>query len=124
MRGTGTVEELGGVGVLVNNAGLGSQTPETGYGQWRDVLSVDLDGPFLCSRAVAERMRQAGRGGRIVNVTSAHEDYPRIGAGPYCAAKGGLKMLNRVLAMELSLYGITVNTVASGEIATPMTGQH
>ncbi|GAA2846008.1 SDR family oxidoreductase [Streptosporangium fragile] len=118
-------EELGGVGVLVNNAGTGSGEPllEMGFDRWRSVLAVDLDGAFLCAQRAARRMIDAGRGGRIVNVTSVHEEYPRVGAGPYCAAKGGLRMLSRVLALELSPYGITVNTVAPGEIATPMTGQ-
>jgi NAD(P)-dependent dehydrogenase (short-subunit alcohol dehydrogenase family) len=64
-------------------------------------------------------MVESGRGGRIVK----HGEYPRVGAGPYCAAKGGLRMFSRVLALELAGYGITVNTVAPGEIATPMTGQ-
>ncbi|MFD0903099.1 SDR family oxidoreductase [Actinomadura sediminis] len=119
-------DELGGLGVLVNNAGTGSMRPlvDMDYGEWREVLSVDLDGAFLCSRRAARRMIERGQGGRIVNVTSVHEEHPRVGAGPYCAAKGGLKMLARVLALELSQYGITVNTVAPGEIATPMTGQH
>jgi NAD(P)-dependent dehydrogenase (short-subunit alcohol dehydrogenase family) len=118
-------EELGGMGVLVNNAGTGTAEPllETGYERWRSVLAVDLDGAFLCAQRAARRMVAVGRGGRIVNVTSVHEEYPRVGAGPYCAAKGGLRMLSRVLALELSEYGITVNTVAPGEIATPMTGQ-
>ncbi|MBG0825483.1 SDR family oxidoreductase [Planomonospora sp. ID91781] len=118
-------DELGGLGVLVNNAGTGSATPllEMGFEQWRSVLAVDLDGAFLCAQRAARRMVAAGRGGRIVGVTSVHEEYPRIGAGPYCAAKGGLRMLSRVLALELAPYGITVNTVAPGEIATPMTGQ-
>ncbi|MEQ4720496.1 SDR family oxidoreductase [Nonomuraea sp. B19D2] len=118
-------EELGGVGVLVNNAGTGTSEPllETGYERWRSVLAVDLDGAFLCAQRAAKRMVASGRGGRIVNVTSVHEEYPRVGAGPYCAAKGGLRMLSRVLALELAEYGITVNSVAPGEIATPMTGQ-
>ncbi|MER7503363.1 SDR family oxidoreductase [Nonomuraea pusilla] len=118
-------EELGGVGVLVNNAGTGSAEPliDMGYGRWREVLAVDLDGAFLCAQRAARRMIASTRGGRIVNVTSVHEEYPRVGAGPYCAAKGGLRMLSRVLALELAEYGITVNTVAPGEIATPMTGQ-
>ncbi|MFD6100619.1 SDR family oxidoreductase [Nocardiopsis flavescens] len=120
------VEELGGVGVLVNNAGTGSDAHllDTGYERWREVLAVDLDAPFLCARVAAAHMRDAGRGGRIVNVTSVHEEYPRVTAGPYCVAKGGLRMLTRVLALELGLYGITANAVAPGEIATPMTGQH
>jgi NAD(P)-dependent dehydrogenase (short-subunit alcohol dehydrogenase family) len=118
-------DELGGVGVLVNNAATGGDRPllETDYEEWRSVLAVDLDGPFLCAQRLARRMIGHGRGGRIINVTSVHEEYPRVGAGPYCAAKGGLRMLSRVLALELSSHGITVNTIAPGEIATPMTGQ-
>lgn len=118
-------EELGGIGVLINNAGAGSAEPllDMDYARWRSVLAVDLDGAFVCAQRAARRMVDAGRGGRIINVTSVHEEYPRVGAGPYCAAKGGLRMLSRVLALELAEYGITVNTVAPGEIATPMTGQ-
>src|SRR5690606_24657160 len=64
-----------------------------------------------------------GRGGRVVNVTSLHEHAPRVGAAPYCAAKGGLGLLTQVAALELAEHGITVNAVAPGEIATAMTGQ-
>ena len=117
-------EALGGLGVLVNNAGTGISTPvvDTSYEQWRHVLSVDLDGPFLCAQRAVRRMLDAGRGGRVINITSVHEHAPRVGSGAYCAAKGGLGLLTKVMAQELGAAGITVNAVAPGEIATPMTG--
>jgi NAD(P)-dependent dehydrogenase (short-subunit alcohol dehydrogenase family) len=67
-------------------------------------------------------MVAGGHGGRIVNVTSVHEHVPLPGASSYCAAKGGLGLLTKVMALELAQHGITVNSVAPGEIATPMTG--
>src|SRR5918995_3572721 len=118
-------EALGGVDVLVNDAGTGhmSTVLDTDFATWREVLATDLDAAFLCLQRAARRMVAAGRGGRIVNVTSVHEHQPRVGAAAYCAAKGGLGLLTRVAALELAEYGITVNAVAPGEIATAMTGQ-
>ncbi|SNR55047.1 SDR family oxidoreductase [Blastococcus mobilis] len=118
-------ESLGGVDVLVNDAGTGHVTPllDLDLATWRTVLATDLDGAFLCLQRAARRMVAAGRGGRIVNITSVHEHQPRVGAAAYCAAKGGLGLLTRVAAIELAEHGITVNAVAPGEIATPMTGQ-
>jgi NAD(P)-dependent dehydrogenase (short-subunit alcohol dehydrogenase family) len=118
-------EALGGLDVLVNCAGTGHSTAllDTGYDTWRTVLATDLDGAFLCLQRAARRMVAAGRGGRIVNITSVHEHQPRVGSGAYCAAKGGLGLLTRVAALELAEHGITVNAVAPGEIATAMTGQ-
>src|SRR3954453_823859 len=118
-------EALGGVDVLVNDAGTGHTTPvlDLDYDTWREVLATDLDGAFLCLQRAARRMVAAGRGGRIVNVTSVHEHLPLVGSAAYCAAKGGLGLLTKVAALELAEHGITVNSVAPGEIATAMTGQ-
>jgi len=117
-------DALGGLDVLVNNAGTGHTTPflELELEEWRRVLAVDLDGAFVCARRAARRMVAAGRGGRIVNVTSVHEHVPLRGAAAYCAAKGGLGLLTKVMALELAEHGIAVNAVAPGEITTPMTG--
>jgi len=119
-------EALGGLDVLVNNAGTGSSGSflEFGWEAWRHDLAVDLDGPFLCAQRAARRMVDRGGGGRIVNVTSVHEHVPLEGSSAYCAAKGGLGLLTKVMALELAEHGITVNAVAPGEISTPMTGQH
>jgi NAD(P)-dependent dehydrogenase (short-subunit alcohol dehydrogenase family) len=118
-------EALGGVDVLVNDAGTGHSTPllELDLATWREVMATDLDGAFLCLQRAARRMLAAGQGGRIVNITSVHEHQPRVGAAAYCAAKGGLGLLTKVAALELAEHGITVNSVAPGEISTPMTGQ-
>ncbi|MFF6995289.1 SDR family oxidoreductase [Streptomyces sp. NPDC008313] len=118
-------DRLGRIDVLVNNAGTGTATPfvDLEPDDVRHVLDVDLVGPFLCGQRAARRMIRQGDGGRIVNVTSVHEHQPRVGAAPYCAAKGGLGLLTQVMALELAEHGITVNAVAPGEIATPMTGQ-
>jgi len=117
-------EALGGIDVLVNCAGAGasSRFVDADWDSWQSVLDVDLNGAFLCGQRAARRMIDQGRGGRIVNVTSVHEHVPLRGSAAYCAAKGGLGMLTKVMALELAEHGITVNSVAPGEIATPMTG--
>ena len=117
-------ESLGGLDVFVNNAGTGSGAPflDLPLDDWRHVLDIDLTGAFVCAQAAARRMVAQGRGGRIVNVTSVHEHVPLRGSSAYCAAKGGLGLLTKVMALELAEHGITVNSLAPGEIATPMTG--
>ena len=119
-------DALGGLDVLVNNAGAGITEPflEMELDSWAHVLDVDLTGPMLCAQRAARRMVAGGRGGRIINVTSVHEHVPLEGSSAYCAAKGGLGLLTKVMALELAEHGILVNAVAPGEISTPMTGQH
>jgi NAD(P)-dependent dehydrogenase (short-subunit alcohol dehydrogenase family) len=118
-------DRLGGLDVLVNNAGTGTGklTIETSLQEWRQVIATDLDGAFICMQRAAQRMVAAGQGGRIIAVTSVHEHQPRVGSAAYDAAKHGLGGLAKTMALELGQYGITVNCVAPGEIATPMTGQ-
>ncbi len=119
------ISQLGGLGVLVNNAGMGEgeSALSMSYAAWREILATDLDGPFLCAQRAARHLVDAGRGGRIINVTSVHEHVPRAGSAAYCAAKAGLGMLTKVLALEVAQHGVTVVSVAPGEVATPMTGQ-
>jgi NAD(P)-dependent dehydrogenase (short-subunit alcohol dehydrogenase family) len=117
-------ERLGGLDVLVNNAGYGTQKPilEMELAEWQGVIDVNLTAAFLCAQRAAKLMVERG-GGRIVNVTSVHEHIPLEGSGPYTASKHGLGGLTKVMALELAEHGITVNSVAPGQIATRMTGQ-
>ena len=115
---------LGGLDVLVNNAGGGESHPflEFPLADWQRVLDLNLTGAFVCAQRAARLMAAAGTHGRIINVTSIHEHLPLRTAAAYCAAKGGLGLLTQVMALELGEHGITVNSVAPGEIATEMTG--
>jgi NAD(P)-dependent dehydrogenase (short-subunit alcohol dehydrogenase family) len=116
--------ELGGLDVFVNNAGGGAHHPflECPLEEWQEIIALNLTGAFACGQRAARIMVEGGNGGRIVNVTSVHEHVPLRGAAAYCAGKGGLGLLTKVMALELGEHGITVNAVAPGEIATPMTG--
>jgi len=117
-------EQLGGVDVLVNNAGYGASGSvlELSLEDLRGVLEVDLVAAFACAQAAARRMVSGGGGGRIVNVTSVHEHIPMPGNGAYVAAKHGLGGLTKTMALELAGHRILVNAVAPGQIATRMTG--
>jgi NAD(P)-dependent dehydrogenase (short-subunit alcohol dehydrogenase family) len=119
------IANLGGLDVFVNNAGTGDNAllVDMTWDQWRHTVASDLDGAFLAIQAAARRMIDQARGGRIIAITSVHERQPRIGSSAYDAAKHGLGGLVKTAALELGEYGITVNAVAPGEIATPMTGQ-
>jgi NAD(P)-dependent dehydrogenase (short-subunit alcohol dehydrogenase family) len=117
--------ELGGLWGLVACAGANHRagTLDDDPDAWRRALEVNLTGPFFCAQAAARRLVATGRGGRIVFITSVHEHAPLEFAAAYAAAKAGLGMTSRVMALELATFGITVNAVAPGHIATPMTGK-
>ena len=119
------VGQLGGLDVFVNNAGTGDNAllVDMTWDQWRHTVASDLDGAFLAIQRAARTMIGQGRGGRIIAITSVHEHQPRVGSSAYDAAKHGLGGLVNTAALELGEYGLTVNSVAPGEIATPMTGQ-
>ena len=116
--------EMGPIDILVANAGHGSSSKplhETSWDEWDRVLRSNLHGAFLCGREAARRMLATGNGGRIVNISSVHEEACNVPEdGPYCVAKGGVRNLTRAMALELAPYGITVNDVAPGMILTPM----
>lgn len=116
------VGQFGTIDVLVNNAGVEHYHPflEKPEEVWDQVIAVDLKGPFLCSQAAGRVMAKAGKGGTIINVSSVHEDLAFPGYSAYCAAKGGLRMLCRNMALELAPYHINVVNVAPGAVATPI----
>src|SRR6201995_1101238 len=114
--------DFGSADILVNNAGMEKKsafwdTPEADYDK---IMAVNLRGPFFLTQAFVRRLRDAKKPGRIVNISSVHEDMAFPGFATYCCSKGGLRMLMRDLAMELGTLGITVNNVAPGAIATPI----
>ncbi len=116
------VSTFGRLDIFVNNAGLEQKMPflDTPESYWDLVMSVNLKGPFLCSQAAARQMVAQGNGGRIINISSVHEDLPMPTNAPYCVSKGGLRMLMRTICVELAPYGITVNNIGPGAIDTPM----
>jgi glucose 1-dehydrogenase len=116
------VAALGTLDVLVCSAGVEVQEPflEVTEAHYDLVLDVNLKGAFFAAQAAARQMVQQGTGGRIVNVSSIHEDVAFLKYSPYCLSKGGMRMMARTLCQELAPHRITINNVAPGAIATPI----
>ncbi|WP_206100029.1 SDR family NAD(P)-dependent oxidoreductase [Pandoraea sp. XY-2] len=119
------VEALGRVDVLVNNAGVERRAPflDVTEADYDLVMNVNLKGAFFLTQAFVRHLRDTKRGGRIVNVSSVHEELPFPHFTSYCASKGGLKMMMRNLAIELAPLGIAVNNVAPGAVGTAINHQ-
>ncbi len=117
-----TVREFGKIDIAVNNAGIEKKFPFVDYpiAECRRILDVNLIGPFLVAQAAARQMIKQGNGGRIINISSVHEDLPMPTNSVYCASKGGLRMLMRTIAVELAKNNITVNNIGPGAIYTPI----
>jgi glucose 1-dehydrogenase len=113
---------FGTADILVNNAGVEERSDfwDTTEEQYDKVMSVNLRGAFFLTQAFVRRLRDAKKPGRIVNISSVHEDMVFPGFSTYCCSKGAMRMLMRNLAMELGPLGITVNNVAPGAIITPI----
>jgi 3-oxoacyl-[acyl-carrier protein] reductase len=111
-------DEWGRLDIIVNNAGIypNCSVVDMEWSEWRRVLNVNLDGPFLMSQAYARRAIAAGNEGCIINISSGAARSARFGASHYCSSKAGVEMLTRVLAMELAPHHIRVNCVAPGLI--------
>jgi glucose 1-dehydrogenase len=115
------VQSFGGIDVLVNNAGIEHPTPflDIAEADFDAQLAVDLKGPFFATQYAAKQMIGQG-GGKIINISSVHEDLPMVGNVPYCCAKGGLRMFTRTVASELAPHNITIVNIGPGAIATPI----
>jgi glucose 1-dehydrogenase len=117
-----TVKAFGRVDVMVNNAGVETRTSllETTEQQYDKVLDVNLKSAFFGTQIAAKQMIKQGGGGRIINITSVHEDWPMPGNTAYCLSKGGMRMLTRTAGVELAPHGILIMGVGPGAVATPI----
>jgi glucose 1-dehydrogenase len=117
-----TLAAYGKLDIWVNNAGIEKKFAFVDFplDALEKIMAVNLTGPFLCAQAAAKQMIAQGNGGRIINISSIHEDLPMPTNAPYCATKGGLRMLMRTIAVELAPHGITVNNIGPGAIFTPI----
>ena len=120
-----TVQQFGRLDIMVNNAGLETRTSvlESSEHDFDLVLAVNLKGAFFGTQFAAKQMIAQGGGGRIINISSTHEDWPMPGNTPYCCAKGGVRMLTRTAGVELAPHGITVVGVGPGAVATAINKQ-
>jgi glucose 1-dehydrogenase len=114
--------KLGSVDILVNNAGLEIRKDfwDVTEEEYDNVLNVNLKGLFFITQAFVRQGMNSKKGGKIINISSVHEELPFPHFSTYCASKGGVKMLTRDLGIELAPFGITINSVAPGAIATPI----
>jgi glucose 1-dehydrogenase len=120
-----TVKAFGRLDIMVNNAGIETRTSvlETSEEQYDKVMAVNLKSAFFGTQLAAKQMIQQGGGGRIINISSVHEDWPMPGNTPYCCSKGGMRMLTRTAGVELAGQGVTVVGVGPGAVATPINQQ-
>jgi glucose 1-dehydrogenase len=116
------VKAFGRVDIMVNNAGVETRTSvlDTTEKQYEFVMDVNLKSAFFGTQLAAKQMIAQGGGGRIINITSVHEDWPMPGNTPYCLSKGGMRMLTRTAGVELAPHGITVTGVGPGAVDTPI----
>lgn len=116
------IEHFGRLDILVNNAGIEKHAPfwEVTEADYEAVLNVNQKGVFFATQAMVQHLIETKRPGKIINISSVHEELPFPNFTAYCTSKGGMKMMTRNLAVELAPYGITVNNVAPGAIETPI----
>lgn len=117
-----TVKVFGQLDIMINNAGIETRTSvlETSEQQYDKVLQVNLKSAFFGTQLAAKQMIKQGGGGRIINITSVHEDWPMPGNTAYCLSKGGMRMLTRTAGVELARHNILVVGVGPGAVATPI----
>jgi glucose 1-dehydrogenase len=116
------VDAFGRLDIMVNNAGIETRTSilDTTEAQYEKVMEVNLKSAFFGTQLAAKQMIAQGDGGRIINISSVHEDWPMPGNAPYCLSKGGMRMLTRTAGVTLAPHGVTVVGVGPGAIATPI----